>query len=205
MGRHLRPGDGMIDVGANIGVYTLAACRAVGPHGHVHAFEPMPRTAQMLIQSVAANRYGPRCTVLPIAVGASDQPVGFAVSHVNPGSSHVTAGASDIQVPCRTLDSIDIRHRVTFLKVDIEGYEPRFLDGARRTLATHRPTILTEFHPRALREVGGSSGRLYIEALDAAGYDCFEFDRGPGRPVTPEAAEAYPEDAEPCNLVCRPR
>lgn len=205
MARCLRSGDGMVDVGANLGVYTLAACRAVGPSGHVYAFEPMPRTAQMLGQSVADNGYGPRCTVFPMAVGASDRDVGFAVLDSNPGASHVAVSDFDFRVPCRALDSVDLRHRVAFLKIDIEGLEPLFLKGARRTLADHRPVILTEFYPSALRIVGESSASGYIEALNEHGYDCFEFDGGPGKPVTAESAATYSEEAEPINLVCMPR
>ncbi len=205
MTRHLKPGDGMVDIGANIGVYTLAACRAVGPHGHVYAFEPMPKTSQMLGQSISENGYAQRCTVFPMAIGATDQRMGFAISDSNPGASHVSASAWDIEVSCRALDNIDLSRRIAFLKIDIEGLEPRFLEGARRTLAEHRPVILTEFYPRALREVGGSSARLYVQALGEAGYDCFKFDSGLGEPVTSETAEAYPETGEPINLICLPR
>jgi hypothetical protein len=53
--RYLRPGDCFVDVGANIGVYSLLAASIVGPGGMVHAFEPMKRTFERLVENVAMN------------------------------------------------------------------------------------------------------------------------------------------------------
>ena len=211
MKSQLRDGDGMVDVGANLGVYSLAACQAVGASGRVYSFEPMPRTSQMLRRNVLENGFGHQCEVFETAIGFDPHSsregvtVRFIMETSNPGASRVSDdhGRGGIDVTLRSLDSFTFDRRIAFLKIDIEGNEVSFLKGARQSLLDHRPLLLTEFYPRALKEVGGSSGASYVGDLCDLGYSCFEFDAGFGKPVTRESAGSYSETADPINLLCR--
>jgi FkbM family methyltransferase len=223
----LKPGDGVIDAGANIGVFTLQAARAVGPGGKVHAFEPMKTTFGMLARSVEANDFGARCMLYNEGLGAAEGDGAFHMSmHLtNPGSSYITmdgamdgsmssaagsgarhsAGPAGEHIRIRPIDAIDHAHRIRFIKIDVEGYEPHVIRGATRTLTEHAPVILTEFFPRSLRAIGGISGPDYVAMLEKLGYRMAVFTAGRGgEKVTPANACRFDDIAEPISLVCMP-
>jgi len=212
----LKPGDGVIDAGANIGVFTLQAARAVGASGRVHAFEPMKTTFGMLERSVRANDFGGRCVLYNEGLGAAEGDGAFHMSmHLtNPGSSYISmetegqpAGAhTGEHIHIRPIDSIDYAQRICFIKIDVEGFEPHVIRGATRTLTEHAPVILTEFFPRALRAIGGLTGPDYVAMLEKLGYwmSVFTAGRGGGEKVTPANACRFDEIPEPISLVCMP-
>jgi len=231
----LKPGDGVIDAGANIGVFTLQAARAVGPGGKVHAFEPMKTTFGMLARSVEANDFGSRCVLYNEGLGAAEGDGAFHMSmHLtNPGSSYITmdsamdgatdsamsssmnsaagsgaehsAGPGGERIRIRPIDAIDHAHRIRFIKIDVEGFEPHVIRGAARTLTEHAPVILTEFFPRSLRAIGGIAGPDYVAMLEKLGYRMAVFTAGRGgEKVTPANACRFDDIAEPISLVCMP-
>jgi FkbM family methyltransferase len=205
----LRPGDGVIDAGANIGVFTLQAARAVGPAGKVYAFEPMRSTFDMLARSVRANGFDQRCAIFNEGLGASEGSGSFHLSShaTNPGSSYISEGSDGARIRIRPLDSMEYERPIRFIKMDVEGFEPHILRGAAATLARHAPVILTEFFPRSLREIGGISGPGYVAILEKLGYtmSVFSPERGRGtEAVTSADAHRYDDLTEPINLVCLP-
>lgn len=88
----LRPGMTMIDVGANIGYYTLLAARAVEQSGHVYAFEPMPTTVALLRKNVEENGYSDRVTIVPKAVADKSSQVCIYLNKETPGASSMFWG-----------------------------------------------------------------------------------------------------------------
>ena len=211
----LKPGDGVIDAGANIGVFTLQAARAVGPTGKVHAFEPMKTTFGMLARSVQVNDFDDRCALYNEGLGAAEGDGAFHMSmHLtNPGSSYITmdnggrhaAGPVGEHIHIRPIDSIAYAQRIRFVKIDVEGFEPHVIRGAARTLTEHAPVILTEFFPRALRAIGGVTGPDYVAMLEKLGYRMSVFTAGrDGEKVTPANACRFNEIPEPISLVCVP-
>jgi FkbM family methyltransferase len=204
----LKPGDGMIDAGANIGVYTIQAAAAVGDTGRVYAFEPMRKTFEMLSRSVDANGYGKRCMLYNEGLGAGMSSGSFHLSShlTNPGSSYISVGAEGEHIQIRPIDSIDYDCPIRFIKIDVEGFEPHIINGARRTIARHAPVILTEFFPRSLREIGGISGAQYVALLEEAGYSMTVFSESGSREiVTADNASRFDAISSPINLVCMPR
>ncbi|MGZ3297183.1 MAG: FkbM family methyltransferase, partial [Xanthobacteraceae bacterium] len=204
----LQPGDGMIDAGANIGLFTLQAARAVGETGRVYAFEPMRTTFNMLERSVRANGFDRRCRLYNEGLGASASGGSFHRSDhaTNPGSSHITADASgDEAIRIRPIDAIAYEAPVRFIKIDVEGFEPHIIRGAADTLRRHAPVILSEFFPRSLRRIGGISGAGYVEMLEKLGYTMRVFaDGAEGEAVSAADAHRFDDIEEPLNLVCRP-
>lgn len=204
----LKEGDGVIDAGANIGVFSLQAARAVGETGRVYAFEPMRNTFDMLARSVRANGFEKRCSLHNEGLGASEGEGSFHLSShaTNPGSSFISADARGERIRIRPLDSVDYERRIRFLKMDVEGFEPHIIRGATATLARHAPVILTEFFPRSLREIGGMSGPGYVAMLEKLGYGMtvFSADGSAGETVTSADAHRFDDIDAPINLVCLP-
>ena len=203
----LGPGDGMIDAGANVGVYTVQAAAAVGSTGRIYAFEPNPTVCQRLRLSLEANRLDDRCALYNEGLGAAESTGSFHLSQhaANPGSSTISTGDSGAPILIRPIDSIQYERPIRFIKMDVEGFEPFVLQGARKTLERHRPVILTEFFPRSLSAIAGASGSAYIGMLEALGYSMTVFAaRGDGEAVTSSDASRFDAIAEPINLVCRP-
>src|SRR5262249_30920935 len=130
--RWLRPGMTVIDIGANLGVYSLPLARSVGPHGHVFAYEPASETRALLERSRTINRAD---NLHVIAAAASDRPrdgklVLGASSELN--SLEGTGPAEDIRITALDAeDGTGAWSSVDFVKIDAEGEEERILEGGK--------------------------------------------------------------------------
>jgi FkbM family methyltransferase len=143
--RFLRSGMNVLDVGANVGAYTLAIARSVGPQGLVVAVEPDEVNVAYLRRNVEANRLT-NVRIEAVAAGAECGSIGFVRSDSNCGGHRVGLG-SDCSVPLVTLDALVATHRlpsVDFVKMDIEGFEHEALRGLRAMLDAHDPVLLVE-------------------------------------------------------------
>ena len=170
----LQPGQRVIDIGANYGVYTLSMARLVGPTGRVWAFEPASTTASLLAASIAANNF---CQVV-LELSALSSTKGTAQLSLNDNSElnalvheHAASGETE-SVDVTTLDACSEAHdwqEIEFLKLDAEGEEANILRGGTRFFATESPLIQyevkagTELHlelVQAFTELGYNSYRL---------------------------------------------
>ena len=172
-GDAIRPGDVVVDVGANLGLYTLAAARRVGTGGSVFALEPDPRAVRRLRRHLGMNRLRDRVRVIHACAGEADGAIPFAFNARTYWSSGVVMRASEgttfAAVPVLALDTLF--DRIDVLKVDVEGMEGRVLAGAGRLLADEevRPrAILVEVHdePLALRGESWVAIRAAIPGYD---------------------------------------
>jgi FkbM family methyltransferase len=168
-----KQGDTIVDVGASVGVFAVAAARVVGDRGKVIAFEPAPGPLEALEYNLQRHGKSCRLEVYGIAVGASP---GRADFHLYSGNSLIgglqespssrTRG-SLIEVPVGTLDEV-VRESVSILKVDVEGGELKVLDGAVHALRRSPNAILiVELNLAALHASGGAS--VLIERLSQYG------------------------------------
>lgn len=156
--RCIRESMTVVDVGANIGYYSLLAARRVGKSGRVFAIEPNPSVYQMLLQNIAVNDYQ---QLIPIKHCVSNCS-GKACFHINrdlPGESNMlpcTAADRDdtITVDTFPLDDLLPDCEVDVLKMDIEGAEGLALMGASRLLRNGRSLIFMEFVPALLTKMG---------------------------------------------------
>ena len=180
---HLRPGDHFVDVGANIGYFSVLAAKRVGALGRVSSFEPVPAVRAMLLESLAESRVTDLVHVLPNVVSDAPGRVQLKVQSLaegsrNSGGSHLlpaqpsgsTRAGDTLEVEAVRLDDLALE-RVDLLKVDVEGAEPLVFRGARATLERHRPKILFEVNPLQLARVSGSDVRQVFAYLDSLGYE----------------------------------
>ena len=176
----LRPGMTVVDVGANIGLYTALAAKGVGPTGRVLALEPDPESFAFLRRTIAENGFE---NVEPFQVAASAA-AGDAELYSNPdnrGDSRLYAdpllGDKPLQVRTTTVDELlgsrNIRS-VDVLKIDTQGAEGLVLAGARETLANSpNLTILMEFWPYGLARTG-SRAEVLLALLRESGFQIFD-------------------------------
>ena len=166
-----------IDVGANIGRYTLPLSRRAA---HVHAFEPHPRLAAVLratfpsratiYEAAASDRNGMTQLHAPLVDGREDQ----GIASVETGAFDDTFEGSfgSLDVRALTLDSLSDCN-IGFIKIDVEGHELSVLQGAEKLLARWRPTVLVEVEER---HSPGALGRVtaFFDALNYRGFFLFD-------------------------------
>jgi FkbM family methyltransferase len=150
----LQRGSVVIDVGANLGEWTVPFARKVGPAGRVLAIEPAPRSAAALESTLAVNALR-HAEIARCAIGDHDGIAQFAVpvvtsARTDTGTARIgpaCAGHEVLQVPLRSLDSLAAERdlaRLDLIKIDVEGHERRVLDGAAAILDRHRPVLVME-------------------------------------------------------------
>lgn len=144
----LGPGDLFVDCGANIGLWTLVASSRVGHSGAVVSFEPNPSTFARLERNIGVlNRFGQRARALPSAVGSEAGNAYFAPDAIHNISRMGSGdGAGLIRVPVTTIDHELEGKQIAGIKIDVEGYELRVLDGARHTIEVCQPWLCIEFN-----------------------------------------------------------
>jgi FkbM family methyltransferase len=151
----LHSGDTFLDIGVNIGFYSMLALDQIGPTGEVHAFEIDERPLHCLWKTI--SREGLRNLHLhETAVGDCDGEVGLNM-HEDSGNSSVIKSGGARQVKMTTLDTWWRGARVKniqAMKLDIEGAEMLALQGAKELLSTERPVIVCEADPELQKRFG---------------------------------------------------
>lgn len=169
----VRPGDTVIDAGANLGWYTVVMARLVGDTGGVLAFEPEPRNFHLLAKNVAWNGFADRCSLFKLALWEREATHKFELSPTNHGDHRVRIRSTglderedlydeqartEITVQSKPLDAVTSRALVEnspirLWKMDTQGSEVSILRGAKRTLERTQ-YLLTEYWPYALARMG---------------------------------------------------
>lgn len=175
--RLVKPGMVVADVGANLGYYTVRFSRLVGPAGRVHAFEPSPRYRGRLLDHLRRNGCE-NVSVSEYALsdrGGEERLYGDDVSASMHWVHDGRPPSVEESIKLKTLDAYAAEaglERLDFVKVDIDGHEPRFVAGARETLRRFRPTILMEFAQLNLLTAGTDVEQLAGQ-LSALGYSLY--------------------------------
>lgn len=136
---HIRPGDVLWDVGANVGSYALLAAK-LEPGARVVAVEPGPANYAALCENILLNGLGRAIVPVPVALAESNHVVSFTVSDAEAGAAEhtLTASVNSQFVIAHALDDlVDVfgLPAPTLLKIDVDGAEPAVIAGARKTLA----------------------------------------------------------------------
>lgn len=169
---HLRPRANVLDIGANIGYFSLLAASLIGPEGTVFAFEPLASNVKVLAANRMLNRFN---NIEIIAGAASDrvQTLAIGAAYTDgvvgdiPQSVEGTLGCEFvITVPA----DIVVHTKIDLLKIDVEGHEYRVISGAKETIRRSRPLIVTEFSPGALEANSRVPPVHYLDLLRSFGY-----------------------------------
>jgi FkbM family methyltransferase len=175
------PGRDAIDIGANVGLFTLLLANLVAPVGRVLAIEPTEGALAYLYRNVERNHQSDRVVIFE---GAVADRRGTATINVIAGMEEYSSIGSmvhpaiagkehrPLSVPCETVDHLTERFalRPGFIKIDTEGSEYAVLVGCRRTIEEHRPVILCEAWPEALVAASGGVPGAVAGLLESHGY-----------------------------------
>jgi len=165
------PGAVALDVGANVGAYTLLLGGWVRPGGRVFAFEPAPEAFAGLTRHVELNGLGDGVTCVRAAAAAQTGTATLAVDGLS-GANRLDASAAGERVETVTLDDFCRRESVrpSFIKIDVEGAELDVLRGARETIraAGDGLALFVEMHPTIWAEMGIGAADVWAE-LEAQG------------------------------------
>jgi FkbM family methyltransferase len=186
--RRVVPAGGVfVDVGANIGTYTVRASQIVGPAGRVFAIEAHPFTFGFLERTIALNGFA-NVTAMNIAVGDGRQIVRMKYAAANPGETHVSR-EGDAEIMMQPLDECMAElgiAAVDYLKIDVEGYELLVLRGARRIIEASRGIVVqTEQVDQHARRYGHSVPEI-VELLLAYGLQPHRVDKAGTVHAVPE-------------------
>jgi FkbM family methyltransferase len=158
----VQPGDWVLDIGANIGHYTLLFSRCVGPTGRVLAFEPIPATFAALAMN-ALHAPFPNVSLFNVAVSEQTQRVAMTMPPLgntgqgNPYEAHITDDG-EFSILCLPIDGLGIRQRVTLVKIDAEGHELQVLHGMKGLLERDHPRLIVEGDDAEVEQFLGSLG-----------------------------------------------
>lgn len=164
----IKPGDTVIDIGANIGILTVYFAKLVGKEGKVYAFEPEPNNFALL-KNVEINGYQ-NVTLVQKAVSNKSGKVNLQISKSM--TAHRIADANGdgnnfVEIDCISLDDYFREHlgKIHFIKIDTEGNDGKVIQGASSLLTRYKDVkIMTEFHTRLLNEAGMSPEK-FIQLL----------------------------------------
>jgi FkbM family methyltransferase len=155
----VHPGDTVLDVGANIGYYTLLLAKLVGEQGRVFAFEPEPENFKLLQKNVALSGYG-NVVLIPKAASNFTGTARLYLSDCNKGDHRMCdSGESRDSISISTVrvdDELgDLKRPVRFIKMDIQGHEANALQGMNELLTrNYVVSLLSEFWPVGLKRSG---------------------------------------------------
>jgi FkbM family methyltransferase len=196
--RRVSRGMRVVEVGANVGWYTVLLAQAVGAEGRVDAFEANPATFELLRRNVEINGMVDRVTLHQKAAMDRTGRVMLNVPERHLGVASVVGvppvaeGCRQVEVDAVALDEeLQGGPPVDLVKMDIEGSEPFALDGMRQLIArSPRMQIVVEFDPRWVQAVGRDPEK-HLRSLEAQGFELQRITRlGRIRPLSvPEALE----------------
>ncbi len=211
--RLLKPGDTVLDIGANIGAHTMHMARCVTPTGKVIAFEPTTYAYNKLRQNIALNP-----TLASLIKAEQIMLVTSDTAQVKPqlySSWQIHEMAADTHpkhggrlmdttgAHTESLDSYLTRHKigtVSMIKMDVDGHECQVLHGARELLQRDKPVLLMEMMPYGLEEVGASLDEL-LGLLSAHGYSLYNLDGKTVLPADKSIRQGIP-NAGGINVIC---
>ncbi len=190
---HLRtyvcPGTTVIDVGANIGFFTLLFADWVEGDGRVIALEPEDINYARLMKAVARKGLGGCVETVMAAAAEASGSSHLALNPYHPGDHRLADDG--IPVIALSLDDLLTKRgwpKVSLIKIDVQGAEQRVIEGARETIARFHPALFVEVDDGALRAMGSDAESL-LAGLDGLGYRIHRLDSGAlSPPMTPVAA-----------------
>ena len=199
LGQFVKPGDSVVDIGANYGAYTLKLAQLVGPKGSVLAVEPASHAVDVLSRNLTLNGItNVRVESVAIGEAARDGSLYLDANSARNRLVPIAEGAVGVErIRIVPLDDL-VSGPVSFVKIDVEGAEPFVFRGASGVLSKYRPVVQFEYTPGVAREMGADPHELW-EQLERLDYRMHELVDGQLRVV-----ERAPEDGL-INLIAVPQ
>lgn len=212
--KNITPGMVCIDVGANIGAVSLHLALQTSKTGMVYAFEPLPSNARRLREHTRKNELDSCLKICDSALSDKNSELELLValpSHPNQGMASLveyTHGdlIERVTVKSETLDSFCASNQISrldFIKVDIQGAEPLFLEGARKTLQTLKPKLIMEVAPSSMGSTGYTSNN-FLSLTESLGYNAFLLGAS-GQKTKKLSAETTPPTFGSGNVLFEPK
>jgi FkbM family methyltransferase len=204
----VKAGTTVVDIGANIGYFSIIGAQKTGSHGKVYAFEPAPDNFRLLTKNAQLSGAANITCFRKAVAGERKSTTLYKGNLPGQHSLHLqpyTNAGQPWTVDCVTLDEFLEGQMIGVIKMDIEGYEYFALQGMRRTIESSNDfTLFTELHPRILRSVG-IAPLDFLARLESLGLDVqmiVEHSHAL-QPITPEVLSRNAADLEwYTNLLC---
>lgn len=175
---YIKPGHTVVDIGAQIGYYTLIASKLVGPTGKVFAFEPDPRVFKILKKNLQVNHIT-NVTAIQKAVSNRNASSSLYINHSKPSDNQIFPHPNEIRekitVKTISLDSYIKNERINFIKIDIQGAEYLALNGMKNIIKRNQTTLVTEFWPRGIEQCGTKYNDL-LDFLSSMRFEIYQID-----------------------------
>lgn len=205
---HVKSGETVVDVGANRGMFALYASKQVGPQGVVICFEPNPSCLNVLEGTLSRNSI---TNIEVIGKGLSDRAETLNLIVPESDTGIGTFAAYDQSVPqravsCEVVLGDDALRDISpnFVKIDVEGFEPKVIQGLSETIRRHRPLIYMEVVEQHLRRAGSSS-REIISLMRSLGYEGRIARLPSRRPISCTYLQLGDEVQSDCDVLWMPR
>lgn len=198
----LKPGSTIIDVGANVGLYTLIFSHLVGSSGKVISLEPSADLFSQLLRNLELNHIS---NVTAHALGA-DSTTGlryFEENALNSGDNRLSSSPDDAsnrtKIQVTALDDLVGSQKVDWVKIDVQGWEPNVLQGMSRIIHQNPDLkIFFEFWPQGIRQTGGNPEE-FLGSFQACGLKLFS--PGSDNPLDEGARKAIAKINRYTNLL----
>ena len=180
----LKPGMIFVDVGANIGYFSLIAAKLIGDSGEVFAFEPDKNNFSLLQKNINVNGYK-NITAIKKAVSDKVGTAKFYLEKENLCAHSLTPkiNCDFIEIEMISLDEYFKDKKINVVKIDVEGMEPAVLSGMEKLIkANESMAIITEYYPKAILNAGYSP-KDYLESLKKKGFRLVNFGNQNGKLV----------------------
>ncbi|WP_313574834.1 FkbM family methyltransferase [Brevundimonas sp.] len=201
--RLVRPGFRIIEVGANIGYYTVTMAGAVGPNGFVTAFDGNPRLIGLVQRSLLLNGYAQRARLIPKAALDLPSQIDFVISRRNSGGGYVSLWNENPYEDGQTLSVEAVRiddqelGQADLIRIDAEGSEPFILRGAEQTLRAN-PDIILCLEWSIVQMGSRTSVPDFVNWLDALGFGFWRIETDSSlTPLSKEQMSALPN----CDVI----
>lgn len=166
------PDTSIVDVGANVGFFTLKFSKWVSGNGRVIAIEPEPGNLDALSRAIARSG-ATNIDIVQAAAAEKEGNLCLSLNPLNPADHRLAENG--IPVRAITIDGLLQKQGwppVSLIKIDVQGAEPRTLSGAKETISRFHPAIFIEIDDSALRAAGFSADSL-IDSLRSQGYEMY--------------------------------
>jgi FkbM family methyltransferase len=193
----VKPGMTVIDIGAHIGYYSDLFSQLAQTHGRVHAFEASPENYPILVRNMEARR---RTNVTAHHRALSDEN-GYVDLYVSPGHSNhslvkgYTQAEKTVKVEAVRLDDYLPDLKMDFLKMDVEGSEPRVLNGMRRIINASPNLVMIVEYNRTSLGAGYPSPQILLDLLTELGFEYQAI-------LDDGSLGEIPDDHKTYNLLC---